>query len=72
MPAQNILFIVLGSLYHAEVVQERYSQIMGKFLLPKKRKNLQQIEILNDNSVYLTHRGTEVFRSDLFLLLNVV
>ena len=26
----------------------------------------------NDNSVYLTHRGTEVFRSDLLLLLNVV
>ena len=29
------------------------------------------IEILNRNLVYLTHRDTEAFGSDLFLLLNV-
>ena len=42
---------------------------MGQFLLRKKRKNLQQIEILNGNSVYLTHQCTEVFGSGLFPLL---
>ena len=44
---------------------------MGQFLHRKKCKNLQQIEILNGNSVDLTHCGMEVFGTDLFLLLNV-
>ena len=59
-------FIILESLFHADVVQERYWQIMGQFLLRKKLKNLQQIEILDGHPVYLTDRGTEVFGSDLF------
>ena len=45
---------------------------MVQFLIRKKRKILQQIEILNDNSAHTTHRGAKLLGSDLFLLLNVV
>ena len=44
----------------------------GTVFTSQETQNLQQIEIWNDNSVYLTHHGTVVFGGDLFLLLNVV
>ena len=43
----------------------------GTVFTSQDKQKLQQIEILNCNSVYLTHRGTEVFGSTLLLLLNV-
>ena len=44
----------------------------GTVFTSQETQKFATIEILNGNSVYLTHRGTEVFGSDLFLLLNVV